>query len=140
MITIIFHPFYYSYMNTPQRLSALRTARRTLRVRDQKIARMKQWLESVMLAKGVEVDPEASEEIEKVIKENSFEIDALPKSDFRRVFWDQQVRKSSCFAGIICIIHNIGDCYENEEQKRNTLASTVHTLVSQLVSHVSISI
>ena len=88
-------------MNTPQRLSALRTARRTLRVRDQKIARMKQWLESVMLAKGVEVDPEASEEIEKVIKENSFEIDALPKSDFRRVFWDQQVRKFICFAGII---------------------------------------
>lgn len=63
MITIIFHPFYYSYMNTPQRLSALRTARQTLRARDQKIARMKQRLESVMLAKGVEVDPEASEKI-----------------------------------------------------------------------------
>ena len=79
------------YLKTPERLSALRTAKQTLRVRDQKIARMKQELESMSLVKGVEVDSDVNEEITKVIKEKSAEMAALPKSDFMRVFWDQQV-------------------------------------------------
>ena len=32
-----------------------------------------------------------SGEIEKVIEEKSLEMKTLPKSDFRRVFWNQQV-------------------------------------------------
>ena len=75
-------------MTTPQRLSALRIAKQPLCMRDQKITQMKQRLESV---KGIEVDSEVSEEIEMVVKERSSEMEALPKSDFRRVFWDQQV-------------------------------------------------
>ena len=78
-------------MRTPERLSALRVARQTLRMRDQKIARMTQRLESMTSVKGVEVDCDVCGEIEKVIEERSSEMETLPKSDFRRVFWDQQV-------------------------------------------------
>ena len=78
-------------MKTPEKLSALRVARQTLRMRDQKIARMKQKLELMTSAKSVEVDSVLNDEIEEVIKERSPEMEALPTSDFRRVFWDQQV-------------------------------------------------
>ena len=58
---------------------------------DQKIARMKQRLESLTLEKGVEVDQEVHEEITEVVKHKSEEIQSLPESDFRRVFWNQQI-------------------------------------------------
>ena len=56
-------------MRTPERLSALRVARQTLQMRDQKIAQITQRLESMSSEKGVEVDCDVSGEIEKVIEE-----------------------------------------------------------------------
>ena len=94
-------------MNTPERLSALRTAKQTLRMRDQKISRMKQRLESLTTKKSVEVDSEVSQEIEDVIKEKSSEIEALPKSDFRRVFWDQQVHMLNLLLSSHCCIYQV---------------------------------
>ncbi len=86
--------FLSRFMNTPERLSALRVAKQTLRIRDQKITRMKKRLESITLVKGIQVDSldsDVSEEIEKVVEDRSLEMNTLPKSDFRRIFWDQQV-------------------------------------------------
>ena len=77
-------------MNTPERLS-LRAAKKTLCMRDQKIARMKLRLESLTSEKGVEVDQDVQEEITEVIRDKNEEMQSLPISDFRRVFWDQQV-------------------------------------------------
>ena len=91
MIINFVHCASSSFMKTPERLSALRAAKKTLRMRDQKIARMKQRLESLTLEKGVEVDQEVYEEITEVVKDKNEEIQSLPESDFRRVFWDQQV-------------------------------------------------
>ena len=62
-----------------------------LRMRDQKLARMKERLRSLMLEKGVEVDQEVHEELPDMIKDKNEEIQSLPASDFRRIFWDQQV-------------------------------------------------
>lgn len=62
-----------------------------LRMRDQKLARMKARLELLTSSKGVEVSPEAFQEIEEVVMERMSEIESLPTTDFRRIFWDQQV-------------------------------------------------
>lgn len=78
-------------MKTPERVSALRIARQTLRKRDQKISRMKARLELLTSSKGVEVSPEQLQEIQEVIVEKKSEIESLPTTDFRRIFWDQQV-------------------------------------------------
>lgn len=75
-------------MKTPERLSSLRAARQKIRFRDQKIARMKKRQAS---SKGVE---DVSKEIEEVhVKERAKEI---PKSNFRRVFWDQHTCTFFC--------------------------------------------
>ena len=78
-------------MKTPERLFALRSAKQTLRLRDQKLARMKSRLESITSVKGVEIDPESSQQIEAVIAERRSEMESLPTTDFKRIFWDQQV-------------------------------------------------
>ena len=85
------------YLRTPEQLSALRVAKQTLRIRNQKICRMKICLESIISENSVEADSNVNEEIEKAIKEHSM---ALPKSDFKRVFWDQL---RFCF----CIINTL---------------------------------
>ena len=78
-------------MKTPERLLALRASKKTLRSRDQKISRVKQRLELFTSARGVEIDQEVHEEIAEVIKDKNTEIQSLLASDFRRIFWDQQV-------------------------------------------------
>ena len=77
-------------MKTPEQLFALRSAKQTLRLRDQKLARMKSRLESITSVKGVEIDPESSQQIEAVIAEWRSEMESLPTTDFKRIFWDQQ--------------------------------------------------
>lgn len=78
-------------MKTPERLSALRNARQTLRNRDRKVARVKKQLESLTSQRGVAVESHVNEEIKQVIERESLEMESLPESDFRRIFWDQQV-------------------------------------------------
>jgi hypothetical protein len=78
-------------MNTPERLSALRGAKQTLRMRDQRIIRMEQRLKALSLEHGVQIDKDTAEEITKVIEEESSVMADLPKSDFRRIFWNQQI-------------------------------------------------
>ena len=52
---------------------------------------MKSRLESITSVKGVEIDPESSQQIEAVIAERRSEMESLPTTDFKRIFWDQQV-------------------------------------------------
>lgn len=78
-------------MRTPERLSALRSARQTLRNRDRKIARIKKQLESLTSRRGVAVESHVNEEIKQVIERERSEMESLPESDFRRIFWEQQV-------------------------------------------------
>ena len=78
-------------MKTPERLTALCKAKETLRMRDQRLARMKKQLETVSLEKGITVDTQLQEEIEGVISERNSEIQSLPSSDFMKIFWEQQV-------------------------------------------------
>ena len=119
-------------MKTPERLSALRAARKTLRMRDQKIARIKQILESLTSEKGVEIDQEVHEEITEVIKDKNEEIQSLPASDFRRVFWDQQVDLFLLSLNFKALFpKKLGDCYESERKNSNTLAPTFHSMVPQ---------
>ncbi len=75
-------------MKTPERLTALRVAKQTLRIRDQKLARIKYRLESITC---VEISQETYTEIEPVIAEWRSEMELLPTTDFKRIFWDQQV-------------------------------------------------
>ena len=52
---------------------------------------MKKRLESLTSEGGVSVGTEVQEEIEEVIEKQTPEIESLPGSDFRRIFWEQQV-------------------------------------------------
>ena len=79
-------------MKTPERSTALKVAKQMLRIRDQRITRMKKKLDLLTSQKSVAVDDEVQKEIEEVISNRKSEIEALPASDFRRVFWEQQVR------------------------------------------------
>lgn len=40
---------------------------------------------------GVQVESEMQEEISKVIDRHGTDMTSLPVTDFRRIFWDQQV-------------------------------------------------
>ncbi len=104
-------------MKTPERLLALRAARQTIRIRDQKIARIKNRLKSITASKGVAIGPELSDELETIIEETSPEIEALPTTDFRRVFWNQQVDVDvHDYYTFIHSIYNLGDCHEDKEE------------------------
>ena len=83
-------------MKTPDRLSALRNARLTLRKRDRKIAYIKKRLESLTLERGVAVESDVQAEIQGVIARERVEMESLPNSDFRRIFWEQQVYTYTC--------------------------------------------
>ena len=75
-------------MKTSERLSALRRARETLRNRDQRISRIMKRLESLTSEGGVAVEAPVQEEMEEVIEQQSSEIESLPGSDFKRIFWE----------------------------------------------------
>ena len=95
-------------MKTPERLLALRSAKKTLRLRDQKIARMKKRIHVLTAEKGVDViDQDVQDEIAEVIKEKNEEMHSLPVTDFKRVFWDKQVCEYTTML-INCLqLHNI---------------------------------
>jgi hypothetical protein len=78
-------------MKTPERLSALRNARLTLRKRDRRIAYIKRKLDSLTLERGVAVESDVQLEIQGVIERESLQMESLGNSDFRRIFWEQQV-------------------------------------------------
>ena len=81
----------YRFMKTPDRLSALRNARDTIRKRDRKIAKIKVRLESLTSKRGIAVESDVQEEIAQVIQRETPVMESLPASDFRRIFWEQQV-------------------------------------------------
>ena len=81
----------YRFMKTPDRHAALRKAKITIRNRDRRIARLKKKLEDLISNRGIKVDNETHQEMEETISENQHEIAFLPITDFRHIFWDQQV-------------------------------------------------
>jgi hypothetical protein len=78
-------------MRTPQRLLALRKDKQTLRVREQKISRMKKKLESLTANDGLEIEEDVSTVIKEGIDERNCEMSTLPLTDFKRLSWEQQV-------------------------------------------------
>ena len=78
-------------MKTSESISALRNARRVIRNRDRKLARMKQRLDALIAKGGVELGSDMEEEMASIVKSHHPDIESLPMSDFRRVFWNQQV-------------------------------------------------
>jgi hypothetical protein len=53
---------------------------------------VKKQLELLTAQKGVAVESHVSEEIKQVMERETSEMESLPESDFRRIFWEQQVR------------------------------------------------
>ena len=78
-------------MKSPDRIAALRNARKVIKNRDRKISKMKLHLDRLTSNKGVELGSDMQEEILSIIQEHHPKIETLPMSDFRRVFWNQQV-------------------------------------------------
>ena len=80
-------------MKTPERLLALRNAKLTLKKWDRKITSITKRLESLTSEKGIALESEVQGEIQSVIVRENSEMEDLPNSDFRRIFWKQQVCK-----------------------------------------------
>ena len=127
-------------MKTPKRLIALHSARQSLRLKDQKLTRMKNQLKSITSEKGVAVEAHVQEEMDHVIAERSSEMEALPETDFRRVFWEQQVMDFDTFCSIYFQVIHVGICHESERENWCTLASSFLEVVSQLISCVAKSV
>ena len=68
-------------MKTPERLSSLRHAQKTLRKRNRKITRIKKQLESLTSQGGVAVASDVQEEIVQGIERGNIEVENLPASD-----------------------------------------------------------
>ena len=81
----------FRYLKTPERLSVLRRASQTLRNRDRRIKRMEKRLNMLTSECGVELEPEVHNELSDVIDKHGAEIAKLSGSDFRKIFWNQQV-------------------------------------------------
>ena len=79
------------FMKTPDKLSALRNARNTIRKHDRKIEKIKVRLESLTSTRGIAVESNVQEEITQIIQRESPVMESLPAFDFRRIFWKQQV-------------------------------------------------
>ena len=82
--------YFLCYAGLPERLVSLSNARETLRKRNRKIAQIKKQLESLTSRKGVAVASDV-QEIGQVIEMSGTEMESLPTSDFRIIFWEQQV-------------------------------------------------
>ena len=81
----------FRFLKTPERLSVLRRARQSLRNRDRRIKRMEKRLNVLTSESGVELEPEVHNELSDVIDKHGAEIAKLSGSDFRKIFWNQQV-------------------------------------------------
>ncbi len=88
---LLSYVFLYRFMKTPDRRAAFRNAKIAIRNRNRRIARLKKKLEDLISNQGIEVDAETHQEMEETVSMNQQEISALPNTDFRRIFWDQQV-------------------------------------------------
>ena len=78
-------------MKSTERILALRNARKIIRNRDKKLATLKRRLEMLTSQSGVELGSDMENEMFDIINTHHPEIESLPMSDFRRVFWCQQV-------------------------------------------------
>ncbi len=132
---------YIRYMRTPERLTALKVAKHTLRIRDQKITSMKKKLDSLTSQKGVAVDNYVQKELEDVICDKKSEIESLPISDFRRIFWEQQVSINLInLIILVSFLTTVGCNTETERQARNALAPFVFEMVLEYFKSISKSI
>lgn len=55
------------------------------------ITRLKTKIDDLVKNSGVDIDEEIQRELEEAVNTNQTTIDALPRTDFRRIFWNQQV-------------------------------------------------
>ena len=53
--------------------------------------RLKKLLDKIMSTSAITADTQLEEDLIKTIGANSDKIDQLPRNDFRRIFWEQQV-------------------------------------------------
>lgn len=77
---------------------------------------MKHTLDAVISKDGVELEGNVEEEMSAIIQKHHPEIESLPMSDFRRIFWNQQVLDALWFSSCIFILMLIGSCFEGEEE------------------------
>lgn len=105
----------FRYMKSPDRISALRNARRVIKNRDRKLERMKRRLDALTTTGGIELGSEVEEEMAAIIQKHHPEIESLPMSDFRRIFWSQQVLELRLH--FLCNnYHYTGSCFESVKE------------------------
>ena len=80
-------------MKNSDRILALRNARKLIRSRDRKLESMKRRLAALTTDHGVELESDIVDEITDVIQKHRPEMESLAMSDFRSIFWNQQVHE-----------------------------------------------
>ena len=113
------------FMNNTDRISALRNARKVIKNRDRKLAKMRLRLDVLTSSGGIQLGNDIQEDIADIVQAHHPEIESLPMSDFRRVFWNQQVYSCRLATFTYILLKLIGICSASETQDECPLAPTL---------------
>lgn len=81
----------FRFLNTPQRKRRFERLRAGAKVSQQKVKRLQERLEKVIVKRGMEVDADLHEDLVSTVKESTPEVEKqYPPDSFHRVFWEQQ--------------------------------------------------
>lgn len=79
------------YLRSPQKAMKARAVKRALESKRRQLQRLKRRLDTITETHATLVGEHFRTDFEQIIQNHSPEIAKLPLSDFRRVFWEQQV-------------------------------------------------
>ena len=86
----------YRYLNTPQKHERMQKLHQAVRVKCQRVERLKKKIALLIEDRGVEVDEELNEDLTSIMKDNSDAImERYPADSFARIFWEQQLKAST---------------------------------------------
>ena len=79
------------FLHTPQRRKCMITLRRKIRNLAAKNCRFRSKLDKITATSGVITDSQLESDMLSAIDQHQDYINELPRNDFRKVFWEQQV-------------------------------------------------
>ena len=79
------------YMDSPQKIRHLKLVRQALRNKQRQLQQLQQKLRSLTAEHGVVADASLQNDLENVLHHAQQDIEKLPRDNFKRIFWEQQV-------------------------------------------------
>ena len=80
------------FLTTPKRSKHIKSLKLAIRRQKRQIKLLQKWLEEATVEHGVDTDELLTSDIDAVVQAYQNEVSALPETDFKRIFWEQQVK------------------------------------------------